>query len=77
LSLAKYQEAIAAYERAIALKPDYYRAWNNRGAALEELERTKEALNSYNQALQINSDYQASLNNRRRLLLELSLLLEN
>ena len=30
----KYEEAIASYDRAVAIKPDFHQAWNNRGIAL-------------------------------------------
>ena len=72
LQAKEYERAIVAYERAIALKPDYALAWNNRGAALEALNQTKEALKSYSQALQFNPQYEKALNNRRRLLLSVS-----
>jgi len=41
------EEAVASYDRAIALKPDYPDALVNRGDALLELKQLKEALASY------------------------------
>jgi len=32
--LGRYEEALAAYDRALALRPDYADAWRNKGAAL-------------------------------------------
>ena len=40
-------EALANYDKAIALKPDFAQAHNNRGAALQEYNRPAEALASY------------------------------
>jgi protein O-GlcNAc transferase len=40
------EEALASYNRAIALKPDYAVVFNNRGNALQDLQRFDEALSS-------------------------------
>jgi tetratricopeptide (TPR) repeat protein len=29
--LGRYEEAIASYDRALAIKPDYHKVWMNRG----------------------------------------------
>jgi len=55
---------LASYNRAIALKPDYAGAFNNRGNALQELGRTDEALASYNQAIALKPDDADAFNNR-------------
>jgi predicted O-linked N-acetylglucosamine transferase (SPINDLY family) len=47
---------VASYERALAVKPGYVPALNNRGNALLALNRTEEALASYVQALAIRPD---------------------
>lgn len=52
----KYEKAIAAYDRAIKLKPNYYAAWHSRAAALNQLQRYPEALASYEQAIEISAD---------------------
>ncbi len=41
--LKSYQEALAAYEQAIRLDPNYAVAYNNKGLALEALGKKKEA----------------------------------
>ena len=46
-------KALASYDRAIALRPDYADAHNNRGQVLRELMRYDEALASYDRALAI------------------------
>ncbi len=51
--LEQFSEALAAFERAIRLKPDFYQAWYGRGRVLSTLGWYTEALDSYNQALQI------------------------
>ena len=47
MDLKRPAEALASYDKAIALKPDYAQAHNNRGAALRDLKRPAEALASY------------------------------
>ncbi|WP_019500562.1 tetratricopeptide repeat protein [Pseudanabaena sp. PCC 6802] len=47
------KEALASYDKAIQLKPDFAEAWSNRGVALRELKRYEEALASFDKALQI------------------------
>ena len=48
--LKRFDEALASYDKALALKPDYAEALINRGNALLELKRFDEALASYDQA---------------------------
>jgi len=50
INLARYEEAIACFERAIELKPDYADAWHNKGVALDALGRQKEARAAYKRA---------------------------
>ncbi|GAB4459995.1 MAG: hypothetical protein OHK0037_06410 [Elainellaceae cyanobacterium] len=66
--LERYEEAIAAYEQAIALKNDYPEAWINRGNALSRSGKTIDALKSYNQALKIKPDSNYAIENLRRTL---------
>lgn len=51
-----YEEAIAAYDQALAIKPDKYEALNNKGNALGNLGRYEEAIAAYDQALFIKPD---------------------
>ncbi|MBD2533325.1 tetratricopeptide repeat protein [Nostoc flagelliforme FACHB-838] len=64
----EYEAAIASYEQALKLKPDYHQAWYNRGIALDDLGRFEEAIASYNQALKFKPDYHEVLNNRGNVL---------
>lgn len=60
MTLGRYEEALAAYDKALEIKPDFHLAWYNRGNALGSLERYEEALISYDKALEFNPDlYQA------------------
>jgi len=51
-----YIAAIASYDKAIEIKPDYYQAWYNRGIILDGLGIYEEAITSYNQAVAIKPD---------------------
>jgi tetratricopeptide (TPR) repeat protein len=64
ISLKKYEEAIAAYDKALQIKPDFHEAWNNRGNALDDLGRCEEAIASHHKALQIKPDFHEAWNNR-------------
>ena len=50
------EEALASYDRAIALKPDFAAAHNHRGNALRDLKRFAEALASYDKAIALKPD---------------------
>ncbi len=54
--LAANVEAIASYDKAIQIKPDYHQAWYNRGNALDDLGRIEEEIASYDQAIQFKPD---------------------
>src|SRR5205823_5966880 len=51
-----YEEALASYDRALTLTPDYPIAWYNHGIALGNLGRYEEALVSFDQALALTPD---------------------
>ena len=53
----KLEEAIEAYNKALAIKPDYADAYNNMGIALKEQGKLEEAIEAYNKALAIKPDY--------------------
>ena len=55
---------MASYDKTLALKPDSAEAFNNRGAALQELKRFGEALASFDRALEFRPDYAGAFNNR-------------
>jgi Tfp pilus assembly protein PilF len=62
--LGRSKEALASYDRALAIKPDYAQVLTNRGVALWDLKRFDEALASYDKALAIKPDYAEALINR-------------
>ena len=69
--LERLDEALASYDRAIALKPGYADAFNNKGNALRELRRLDEALTSYDQAIALEPNHADAFNNRGSTLTEL------
>ena len=68
--LKRLDEALASYDKALALKPNYAEAIYNRGVALQDLKRFDEALASYD-AIALKPDYAEAYNNRGNALLEL------
>ncbi len=63
-------EAIAQYQQALQLKPDYAEAHNNLGNALAQAGKREEAIEQYEQALRINPDSAKAYNNLGNALLE-------
>ncbi|RMG84673.1 MAG: tetratricopeptide repeat protein, partial [Chloroflexi bacterium] len=55
--LGRYDEALQAYEQAIALQPDYAWAWARKGRTLRLMGRYKEAFDCYEYALAIHPNY--------------------
>lgn len=52
--MGRYEEAIAAYDNAIAVNPHYAMAWNNKGIALGRLGRHEEAKEVFVKAHEID-----------------------
>jgi hypothetical protein len=55
--LGRFEDALASYDRALKVRPDYAEALNNRGLTLHGLKRFDEALADYDRALQIRPDF--------------------
>jgi predicted O-linked N-acetylglucosamine transferase (SPINDLY family) len=53
----KLEEAIEAYNKALALKPDYAEAYNNMGNAFKKQGKLEEAIEVYNKAIALKPDY--------------------
>jgi predicted O-linked N-acetylglucosamine transferase (SPINDLY family) len=69
--LQRAPEALASFERALAIKPDYAEALYNRGLALREVQQPAEALASFDRTLSIRPDYVEALNIRGVVLREM------
>jgi tetratricopeptide (TPR) repeat protein len=59
----RYQDCIAASQRALQLKPDYAEAYNNIAAAYQSLHQWDAAIAAAQQALRIKPDFQLAKNN--------------
>ncbi len=64
LETNKIQESIAAFDRAIHLKPDYAKAYHDRAIAKGGLEQHEAALADFDQAIRLKPDYAAAYGNR-------------
>jgi tetratricopeptide (TPR) repeat protein len=67
----RLDDALASYNRALALQPDHVEALCNRGATLHELKRFDEALASYDRAIAVRPHHAGALFNRGVALQEL------
>ena len=61
--LGQWDASIEAYNKALAIKPDYADAYNNMGNALQDQGKLEEAIEAYNKALAIKPDYAEAYNN--------------
>lgn len=64
----KLDAALASYDRALRLRPDFPEALSNRGSTLERLGRFEDALASYDRALALRPDFVDALYNRGNVL---------
>ena len=69
--LERREEALASYDRAIALDPKDSLTHYNRGSVLKDLKRFEEALASYDSAIGLNGDFAEAYVNRGNVLQEL------
>ena len=60
----QYEAAIADYDNAIHLKPNYAFAYNNRGLAKYYLGQYEAAITDYDNAIRLKPDYAFAYNNR-------------
>lgn len=68
--LNQREEALACYDRALAIKPDFVKVWCDRGVVLHELQRALEAQVSYDRALALQPDHVEALLKSARLVFE-------
>jgi tetratricopeptide (TPR) repeat protein len=64
IQLQRYEDALAIYEKAADIKPNYPQAWYGQGRALFQLKKYQEALIAYDKAIQIEPDYLEAWTNR-------------
>jgi len=64
LKLERYEEAIAAYDHALAIQPNNHEALNNKGLALGNLGHHEEAIVAFDQALAIKPDLHEAFYNK-------------
>ena len=64
-------KAVAHYDQAIAIAPDFFEAFNNRGNALLGLKRLEQALASFDAAIRLKADYADAHVNRAVTLVKL------
>lgn len=69
--------AIAAYDRAIALEPSYFEAWDAKADALNRNGRFSDAKDASAQALAINPDYTRGWINRGQILYNIGMVYED
>jgi predicted O-linked N-acetylglucosamine transferase (SPINDLY family) len=69
--MGQLDEAVAHYDQAIALAPDFFEAFNNRGNALAGLKRLDQALASFDAAIHLKADYAEAHVNRAVTLVKL------
>ncbi|KAM3094867.1 tetratricopeptide repeat protein [Phormidesmis sp. 146-35] len=54
---SRYDDALASYEKAAQMKPDYLDAWFGKGKALRRLRRYKEAVIAHEKVIQIDPNH--------------------
>ena len=57
---SRFDEAVASYDRALASRPDYAKAWFNRGVALSAMNRWADATASHARAVALQPGYAAA-----------------
>ncbi len=62
--MGEYEQAIADFDQAILLQPEFPEAFNNRGIAYFDNGQYGRAIDDYNQALHSRPDYASALHNR-------------
>jgi len=63
-NLGQTEDAIEAYDRAIALNSQYSAAWNNKGVALISQGKYDEAIQACDEAIRLYPEYASSWNNK-------------
>jgi len=66
--MRRFDEALAAFDQAIALKPDSAEAWYWRGNCFLDMDRLAEALEAYDRAMTLQPDHALAQNHRGNVL---------
>jgi tetratricopeptide (TPR) repeat protein len=69
--LKQLDDALASFDKAIALEPNFADALNNRGTVLQELKRLDDALTSFDKAIVLEPNFADAFYNRGIVLQEL------
>jgi tetratricopeptide (TPR) repeat protein len=69
--LERLEDALADFNKAIEIYPQYASLYNNRGNVLFDLEKTDQALRDFNKAIELLPGYGVAYNNRGNVLHEL------
>ena len=64
LKIRRFDQALASYDQALSIKPDYAEAHANRAVTLMELNRLEDALTDFSRALALRPDYAEAFYNR-------------
>jgi tetratricopeptide (TPR) repeat protein len=70
MRIGKLEEAVVAYQKAIAHDPSFHHCHQQLGKALEKLGRRKEAVEAYKLGIEVNGKYSFSYEKLAKLLLE-------
>ena len=70
MRLCNYNDAIAYFDRALEMSPNFSMAWNNKGIVMIELGKRAEAMHCFSKALEIDPQDKVALHNYNRLLME-------
>ncbi len=70
-NLKRYEEALAAYDQAIRLDPNYAYAYYDKGLSLYNLKRYEEALIAFDRAIRLDPNYADAYTGRGAALYEL------
>jgi tetratricopeptide (TPR) repeat protein len=71
ISSGNYTDAVYAFDRAIAIEPGFFEAWNEKADALNRAHRYSDALNASDHSLALNQTYVAGWINRGYILYNL------
>ena len=61
--LGQFDSSVAAYDKAISIKPDFVDAYNNMGVTFQYQGKLDEAIDAFTKALSIKSDFAEAHNN--------------